>query len=125
MNITNNGVTMINGITPGHIILWAYGLFYIVAGLYFGVLIIIESLKPKPPKPPVFLGPRQNLELQQRIDHPFTFHLQRKRRRPRMSPRLGPRQNLELQQRIDDKKFIKNAIRTGIIHKDFEKWLRD
>ncbi len=109
-------------VNPGLFIFWVISSGFASMILFLVVVFIVESLKPKPPV--VAFGPRQNL-VHQRIDHPFTFHLQRKRRRPRMPPRLGPRQNLLLQQRIDDKKFIKNAIRTGIIHKDFEKWLRD
>ena len=76
-------------VNPGLFIFWVISSGFASMILFLVVVFIVESLKPKPP---VFLGPRQNLELQQRID---------------------------------DKKFIKNAIRTGIIHKDFEKWLRD
>lgn len=37
----------------------------LVVTLTFGVAVIVESFKPKPP---VFLGPKQNLRLQQKID---------------------------------------------------------
>ena len=98
-------------VNPGLFIFWVISSGFASMILFLVVVFIVESLKPKPPV--VAFGPRQNLELQHRIDH----------RAERL--RLGPRQNLLLQQRIDDKNFIKNAIRTGIIHKDFEKWLRD
>ena len=52
-------------VNPGLFIFWVISSGFVSSILFLVVVFIVESLKPKPP---VFLGPRQNLGLQQRID---------------------------------------------------------